>query len=124
MKIPFSPPYINDAVIDEVSDALKSGWITTGPKVKRLEDMVCKYVGVPNALCINSATSGLILALKWYGIGQGDEVIIPDPMWTEIGENIKLARGIPVPVKLTSETDYEYTIEKIEEKMEVKSNKK
>jgi len=77
MKIPFSPPYIDDNVIQEVTDALESGWITTGPKVKRLEELVCEYTKVPNALGVNSATSGLMLALKWYGIGAGDEVIIP-----------------------------------------------
>lgn len=77
MNIPFSPPYINDAVIQEVTDTLASGWITTGPKVKRLEELVCQYTSVPNVLCVNSATSGLILALKWYGIGKNDEVIIP-----------------------------------------------
>ncbi|MCX7548384.1 DegT/DnrJ/EryC1/StrS aminotransferase family protein [Xanthomarina sp. F1114] len=77
MKIPFSPPYINKAVIQEVNSALESGWITTGPKVKRLEELVSKYTLAPNTLCVNSATSGLMLALKWYGIGAGDEVIIP-----------------------------------------------
>lgn len=77
MKIPFSPPYINKTVIEEVTNTLESGWITTGPKVKRLEELVCQYTKAPNVLCVNSATSGLMLALKWYGIGQGDEVIIP-----------------------------------------------
>ena len=77
MKIPFSPPYINQDVIQEVNSALESGWITTGPKVKLLEELVCEYTLAPNTLCVNSATSGLMLALKWYGIGSGDEVIIP-----------------------------------------------
>ncbi|OLS22649.1 MAG: Aspartate aminotransferase [Candidatus Heimdallarchaeota archaeon LC_3] len=54
-------------------------------------------------------------------LNPNDEVIIPEPMWTEIGENIKLARGIPVPVKLTPETDYEYSIDKIEEKITLKT---
>ena len=78
MKIPFSPPLINEAVIAEVTDALSSGWITTGPKVKALEEMVCEYTNAPKTLCVNSAPSGLMLALKWYGIGKGDEVIAPD----------------------------------------------
>src|SRR5210317_1955194 len=77
MKIPFSPPDIGDNVIEEVKDSLISGWITTGPKVKRLEDLVSKYTASPKTLCVNSATSGLMLALKWYDVGQGDEVIIP-----------------------------------------------
>jgi len=77
MKIPFSPPYINQEIIDEVTDSLKSGWITTGPKVKALEGEVELLTGASRALCVNSATSGLMLSLKWYGINKGDEVIIP-----------------------------------------------
>lgn len=77
MKIPFSPPFIDQNVLDEVEDSLKSGWITTGPKVKKLEELVCHYTNTPNTVCVNSATSGLMLALAWYGIGRGDEVIIP-----------------------------------------------
>lgn len=77
MKIPFSPPYIDDDVKNEVLQALESGWITTGPKVKALEQETAKYVGIEHALCVNSATSGLMLALHWLGIGRGDEVIIP-----------------------------------------------
>ena len=75
--IPFSPPYIDDDVINEVLDSLNSGWITTGPKVKALEKEVAKLTGVENVLCVNSATSAMMLMLHWYGIGQGDEVIIP-----------------------------------------------
>lgn len=77
MKIPFSPPYIDQSVIDEVVDTLKSGWITTGPKVKALEEEVVKLTGVEKALCVNSWTSGAILILKWFGIKPGDEVIVP-----------------------------------------------
>jgi dTDP-4-amino-4,6-dideoxygalactose transaminase len=75
--IPFSPPYIDQSIIDEVVDTLKSGWITTGPKVKALESEICSYINLPDVLCVNSATSGLMIALKWFGIGPGDEVIIP-----------------------------------------------
>jgi dTDP-4-amino-4,6-dideoxygalactose transaminase len=77
MKIPFSPPYIDNDIIDEVVDTLKSGWITTGPKVKALEEETCKLTGVSQALCVNSWTSGAMLILKWFGIKEGDEVIIP-----------------------------------------------
>ena len=75
--IPFSPPYIDDDVIREVMDSLNSGWITTGPKVKALEQEVSKLTGVENVLCVNSATSALMLMLHWFGIGKGDEVIVP-----------------------------------------------
>ena len=77
MKIPFSPPFIDDDVKNEVISALESGWITTGPKVKALEQETAKYAGIENVLCVNSATSGLMLVLHWLGIGTGDEVIIP-----------------------------------------------
>lgn len=77
MKIPFSPPYIDQDVINEVVDTLQSGWITTGPKVKALEEETRKLTGVSQALCVNSWTSGAMLILKWFGIKKGDEVIIP-----------------------------------------------
>ena len=77
MKIPFSPPYIDANVINEVVDSLKSGWITTGPKVKALEEEIGKISGVKNVLCINSWTSGAILMLRWLGLQPGDEVIVP-----------------------------------------------
>lgn len=77
MNIPFSPPYIDQDIIDEVVDTLQSGWITTGPKVKALEQEVINLTGAPEVLCVNSWTSGAILMLKWFGVGTGDEVIVP-----------------------------------------------
>ncbi|WP_236716832.1 DegT/DnrJ/EryC1/StrS family aminotransferase [Elizabethkingia anophelis] len=77
MKIPFSPPFVDQDVINEVVDTLESGWITTGPKVKALEEEVSKLTRAPRALAVNSWTSGAILILKWFGIKEGDEVIIP-----------------------------------------------
>ncbi|TYB76230.1 DegT/DnrJ/EryC1/StrS family aminotransferase [Bizionia myxarmorum] len=112
MKIPFSPPYINQAVIDEVTDSLKSGWITTGPKVKKLEDLVCEYVGVPNTLCVNSATSGLMLALKWYGIGPGDEVIVPAYTYSATALAVMHVGATPVMVDVNS--DFNISVAAIE----------
>lgn len=77
MKIPFSPPYIDEEVESQVLESLRSGWITTGPKVKELESEICKLAGVEQALGVNSGTSGMMLALHWWGIRPGDEVIIP-----------------------------------------------
>lgn len=77
MRIPFSPPFIDDDVKNEVISSLESGWITTGPKVKALEQETAKYAGVEHVVCVNSATSGLMLVMHWLGIGNGDEVIIP-----------------------------------------------
>ncbi len=75
--IPFSPPRIDQAIIDEVTDTLKSGWITTGPKTKRFEHEINAYVGAKRTICFGSATAGLELMLRWIGVGPGDEVIIP-----------------------------------------------
>lgn len=80
--IPFSPPHIDDKIIDEVVAALKSGWITTGPRTKNLEKMLSEYCGVSNVLCLNSATAGLELMLRWFGVGPGDEVIVPAYTYT------------------------------------------
>jgi len=77
MKIPFSPPYIDNDVINEVVDALQSGWITTGPKVKALEHEIKQFTGTKEVLCVNSWTSGAIMMLKWWGVKEGDEVIVP-----------------------------------------------
>ena len=77
MKIPFSPPYIDESVINEVVDSLRSGWITTGPKVKALEAEAMKLTGAKAALGVNSWTSGTLMMLRWLGVGPDDEVIIP-----------------------------------------------
>lgn len=77
MNIPFSPPYIDDSVIAEVTDSLRSGWITTGPKVKALEEEIRKMSGAGAVLCVNSWTTGAIMTLRWLGVKAGDEVIIP-----------------------------------------------
>jgi dTDP-4-amino-4,6-dideoxygalactose transaminase len=75
--IPFSPPRIDQAIVDEVVAALRSGWITTGPRTKRFEQELAAYCKVPAVLCLNSATAGLELMLRWFGVGPGDEVILP-----------------------------------------------
>lgn len=75
MNIKFSPPDISQSEIDQVVEALKSGWITTGPKTKEFERRIAKYCGVSKAVCLNSATAGLELVLRILGIGKGDEVI-------------------------------------------------
>ena len=75
--IPFSPPHIDQEIIDEVVAALKSGWITTGPRTKQFEKDLSVYNGNPNTLCLNSATAGLEIILRWFGVGPGDEVIVP-----------------------------------------------
>ena len=75
MKIPFSPPDIGEAEIAQVADTLRSGWITTGPKTKELERQVASFCHTSRAVCLNSATAAMELALHQLGIGPGDEVI-------------------------------------------------
>lgn len=82
MKILFSPPDITDLEINEVVDALKSGWITTGPKTKELERRIAKYCNVNKAVCLNSQTACAEMALHLLGIGEGDEVIVPAYTYT------------------------------------------
>jgi len=77
MMIPFSPPRIDDKICDEVMATLKSGWITTGPRTKLFEKKITEYCGNKNTICLNSATAGLELMLRWFGVGPGDEVILP-----------------------------------------------
>jgi dTDP-4-amino-4,6-dideoxygalactose transaminase len=75
--IPFSPPRMDQKIVDEVADTLMSGWITTGPKTKRFEKEISAYTGAKKTICFNSATAGIELVLRWFGVGPGDEVIIP-----------------------------------------------
>ncbi|MDX6710054.1 MAG: hypothetical protein QOH96_1070 [Blastocatellia bacterium] len=75
--LPYSLPSIGEAEIAEVVDSLRSGWITTGPKVKRFETDFAEYVGSNHALAVNSCTAGLHVALAALGVGPGDEVIVP-----------------------------------------------
>lgn len=75
--IPFSPPRIDNAVIDEVLAALQSGWITTGPRTKQFEKEVAAYCGVEKCLAVNSWTAGAEMLLHWFGVKAGDEVIVP-----------------------------------------------
>ena len=75
MNIKFSPPDISEIEIQEVAEALRSGWITTGPRVKKLEKEIAEYVGTPKCVCLNSQTACAEMALRVLGIGAGDEVI-------------------------------------------------
>lgn len=77
MKVPFAPPRMDQKVIDEVADTLLSGWITTGPKTKRFEKELAQYCNAENVLALNSATAGLEIMLRWFGVKEGDEVILP-----------------------------------------------
>lgn len=75
MRIPFSPPDITENEIEEVARALRSGWITTGPRTKELERLIAAYVGTEKCVCLNSQTACAEMALRVLGVGEGDEVI-------------------------------------------------
>ncbi len=82
MNIPFSPPDISELEIMEVAEALRSGWITTGPRTKQLEKNIAQYVGTAKCVCLNSQTACAELALRVLGVGPGDEVIVPAYTYT------------------------------------------
>ena len=82
MNIPFSPPDISELEVMEVAAALRSGWITTGPRTKQLERNIADYIGVNRAVCLNSQTACQEMALHVLGVGPGDEVIVPAYTYT------------------------------------------
>lgn len=96
--IPFSPPHIDDDIVNEVVAALKSGWITTGPRTKLFEQKLAEYCGVEKVLCVNSASAGLELMLRWFGVGSGDEVIIPAYTYTATAAVVVHCGATPVMV--------------------------
>ena len=81
-KIIFSPPDITEAEIEAVAEAMRSGWITTGPRTKELEKRIAAYLGTPKAVALNSATAAEELNLRILGIGEGDEVLVPAYTYT------------------------------------------
>lgn len=111
MNIPFSPPYIDDSVIAEVTDSLRSGWITTGPKVKALEAEIEKLSGTERALCVNSWTTGAIMVLRWLGVKPGDEVIIP--AYTYCATALAVLWAGATPVMADSGEDLNISVEAI-----------
>ena len=125
MNIPFSPPDITEREIEEVGNALRSGWITTGPRTKKLEKLIANYVGVgleketPRCVCLNSQTACQEMALHLLGIGEGDEVIVPAYTYTasasviaHVGAKIVMIDSM----KDSFEMDYNLVEEAITEK--------
>ena len=128
-NIPFSPPDMTEAEAKEVREAILSGWITTGPRTKKLEKLIAEYVGVegvsdmqktPNCVCLNSATAAMEMVLHILGVGPGDEVIMPAYTYTasasvvaHVGATIKM---VDIVAKGDEETqDFEMDYEKLAE---------
>lgn len=128
-NIPFSPPDMSEAEVLEVAEAMKSGWITTGPKTKEFENLIsmcCQTArydaeGKPvhKAVCLNSATACMELALRVLGIGEGDEVIVPAYTYTATASSVCHVGARPVMVDCAPdsfEMDYDKLTEAITEK--------
>ncbi|MCD6062459.1 MAG: capsular biosynthesis protein [Flavipsychrobacter sp.] len=98
LTVPFSPPYIDEDIIAEVVDTLRSGWITTGPKVQQLETLAKDFIGCKQAVCVNSWTSGATLVFKWLGIKPGDEIIIPAYTYAATALTVLHAGATPIMV--------------------------
>jgi dTDP-4-amino-4,6-dideoxygalactose transaminase len=111
--IPFSPPRIDQRIIDEVTEALKSGWITTGPRTKLFEKKITEYCGNKSTVALNSATAGLELMLRWFGVGEGDEVIIPAYTYCATANVVMHCGATPVFVDSNS-LDFNISTEAIE----------
>ncbi|MEW9109063.1 MAG: DegT/DnrJ/EryC1/StrS aminotransferase family protein [Cytobacillus gottheilii] len=121
-NIPFSPPDITDAEIEEVIKAMKSGWITTGPRTKELEKRIAEFVGTNKSVCLNSATAAMELTLRILGVGPGDEVITSAYTYTasasvieHVGAKIVLVDTAPD----SFEMDYSKLADAITEKTKV-----
>ena len=128
-NIPFSPPDMTDAEMNEVAEAMKSGWITTGPRTKEFEHLIslcCQTIRqndegkpLPTTVCLNSATACMELALRVLGIGEGDEVIVPAYTYTATASAVCHVGARPVMVDCTPgsfEMDYGKVAEAINER--------
>ena len=111
--IPFSPPRIDQKIIDEVTLALKSGWITTGPRTKLFEKKITEYCGNKSTVALNSATAGLELILRWFGVKEGDEVILPAYTYCATANVVMHCGATPVFVDVNS-TDFNISVSEIE----------
>lgn len=114
MNIPFSPPDISDVEINEVTEALRSGWITTGPRTKELERQVAAFCATERAVCLNSQTACAEMALRVLGVGPGDEVITSAYTYTA-SASVICHVGAKVVLVDTQEDSFEMDYQKLEE---------
>jgi len=110
--LPFSPPRIDQKIIDEVTDTLRSGWISTGPKTKLFEKKITGYIGCKTTVAVSAWTTGMEIALRWWGIGPGDEVIIPVLTYCA-SANVVLHTGATVVMVDINSDDFNINIEAI-----------
>lgn len=110
--IPFSPPRIDQRVLDEVAAALTSGWITTGPRTKLFEQRLTEYCGNKTTVAVSSWTAGMELLLRWWGIGEGDEVIIPAYTYCA-SANVVMHTGAKVIMVDVNKEDFNISVDAI-----------
>ncbi len=113
-NISFSPPDISDLEIEEVIEALRSGWITTGPRAKQLEKLIADYIGTPRCVCLNSQTACAEMALHVLGVGPGDEVITSAYTYTA-SASIVCHVGAKLVLVDTQKDSFEMDYDKLEE---------
>lgn len=118
-NIPFSPPFINEEVENQVLDALRSGWITTGPKVKELENAFNDKYGFEASVGVNSWTSGAILLLRWLGLKPGDEVIVPAYTYSATALAVLHAGGTPIMVDVND--DFNINVKEVQKAITAKT---
>ena len=121
-NIPFSPPDMTEAEANEVREAILSGWITTGPKIKEFERLISICCQTPKAVALNSATAAMELTLRVLGVGPGDEVIVPAYTYTATASVVHHvgAKIVMVDVAYNSfEIDYDRIADAITEKTKV-----
>ena len=121
-NIPFSPPDMSEAEANEVRDAILSGWITTGPRTKKLENVISEYVGTEKTVCLNSATAAMEMVLNLLGVGPGDEVIVPAYTYTATASVTQHVGATLVMVdsqKKSVEMDYDQLANAITERTKV-----
>lgn len=111
--IPFSPPDITDNEIEAVVNVLKSGWITSGVVNKELEEELCKYINVKRVKLLSSATMAMELALKIFGVTEGDEVIVPAYTYASTA-NVAIHLGAKVVFIDAADNDFNIDLEKLE----------
>ena len=121
-NVPFSPPDMTEAEANEVRDAILSGWITTGPRTKKLEKLISEFVHTEKTVCLNSATAAMEMVLHVLGVGPGDEVIMPAYTYTASASVVAHVGATIVMVdsqKDCVEMDYERLADAITERTKV-----
>ena len=121
-NIPFSPPDMTEAEVAEVREAILSGWITTGPRTKKLEQQISEFVHTEKTVCLNSATASMEMVLHLLGVGSGDEVIVPSYTYTataSVTQHVGAKLVMVDSQKDSVEMDYDQLEKAITEKTKV-----